>query len=210
MSEAYEPSRMQNRRVPAMSVWESLVDDRQCLFGPADVFLFEGDAAQQREVGAERVGSRQVLLFTPVAKHPGAEVFKGGEFVSGPIDLLGYGIADGRCVTGVEGLHHDQQIIADCDGLDISKESSHTADHAVRLRTLARRGPGLVCSRESTVPYASRGLLFCAACGRRMQGAARVGSKRPASSNAVSWVSRVLYLQISAIIRAPSTSVKTR
>jgi site-specific DNA recombinase len=45
---------------------------------------------------------------------------------------------------------------------------------AVRLRTLARRGPGVVCSRESTVPYALRGLLFCAACGRRMQGAARV------------------------------------
>jgi Recombinase zinc beta ribbon domain len=43
--------------------------------------------------------------------------------------------------------------------------------------TLARRGPGLVCSRESTVPYALRGLLFCAACGRRMQGAARVGKR---------------------------------
>ncbi|MGO9733529.1 recombinase zinc beta ribbon domain-containing protein, partial [Mycobacterium sp.] len=48
---------------------------------------------------------------------------------------------------------------------------------AVRLCTLARRGPGLVCSRESTVPYALRGLLFCAACGRRMQGAARVGKR---------------------------------
>ncbi|WP_280828276.1 recombinase family protein [Mycobacterium sp. OTB74] len=48
---------------------------------------------------------------------------------------------------------------------------------AVRLRTQARRGPGLVCSRESTMPYALRGLLFCAACGRRMQGAARVGKR---------------------------------
>lgn len=48
---------------------------------------------------------------------------------------------------------------------------------AVRLRTQARRGPGLVCSRESTVPYALRGRLFCAACGRRMQGAARVGKR---------------------------------
>jgi site-specific DNA recombinase len=48
---------------------------------------------------------------------------------------------------------------------------------AVRLRTQARRGLGLVCSRESTVPYALRGLLFCAACGRRMQGAARVGKR---------------------------------
>lgn len=48
---------------------------------------------------------------------------------------------------------------------------------AVRLRVEARRGPGLVCSRESTVPYALRGLLFCAACGRRMQGAARVGKR---------------------------------
>ncbi|BBZ67639.1 putative recombinase [Mycolicibacterium insubricum] len=48
---------------------------------------------------------------------------------------------------------------------------------AVRLRTQARRGPGLVCSRESTVPYALRGLLFCAACGRRMQGAARPGKQ---------------------------------
>ncbi|PQM48154.1 hypothetical protein C1Y40_01617 [Mycobacterium talmoniae] len=48
---------------------------------------------------------------------------------------------------------------------------------AVRLRTQARRGPGLVCSRESIVPYALRGLLFCAACGRRMQGAARVGKR---------------------------------
>jgi site-specific DNA recombinase len=48
---------------------------------------------------------------------------------------------------------------------------------AVRLRIQARRGPGLVCSRESTVPYALRGLLFCAACGRRMQGAARVGKR---------------------------------
>lgn len=28
---------------------------------------------------------------------------------------------------------------------------------AVRLRTQARRGPGLVCSRESTMPYALRG-----------------------------------------------------
>nr|WP_231982176.1 recombinase family protein [Mycobacterium sp. E2327] len=37
---------------------------------------------------------------------------------------------------------------------------------AVRLRTQARRGPDLVCSRESTLPYALRGLLFCAACGR--------------------------------------------
>ncbi|WP_122496963.1 recombinase family protein [Mycobacterium attenuatum] len=48
---------------------------------------------------------------------------------------------------------------------------------AVRLRTQARRDPGLVCSRESTVPYALRGLLFCAACGRRMQGAARPGKQ---------------------------------
>jgi site-specific DNA recombinase len=54
---------------------------------------------------------------------------------------------------------------------------------AVRLRVRARRGPGLVCSRESTVPYALRGLLFCAACGRRMQGAARVGKR----------TSRILY-----------------
>ncbi|WP_078058699.1 recombinase family protein [Mycolicibacter icosiumassiliensis] len=48
---------------------------------------------------------------------------------------------------------------------------------AVRLRTRARRGPGLVCSRESTVPYALRGVLFCAVCGRRMQGAARGGKQ---------------------------------
>ena len=81
---------------------------------------------------------------------------------------------------------------------------------AVRLWTQARRGPGLVCSRESTVPYALRGLLFCAACGRRMQGAAASGSERLASSTAASWVSRVPYLQTSAMTRAPSTSVKTR
>lgn len=48
---------------------------------------------------------------------------------------------------------------------------------AVRLRTRARRGPGLVCGRESTVPYALRGILFCAVCGRRMQGAARGGKQ---------------------------------
>lgn len=48
---------------------------------------------------------------------------------------------------------------------------------AVRLRTKTRRGPGLVCSRESTVPYALRGILFCAVCGRRMQGAARGGKQ---------------------------------
>lgn len=54
---------------------------------------------------------------------------------------------------------------------------------AVRLRIQARRGPGLVCSRESTVPYALRGLLYCAACGRRMQGAARVGKR----------ITRILY-----------------
>lgn len=48
---------------------------------------------------------------------------------------------------------------------------------AVRLRTRARRGPDLVCKRESTAPYALRGLLYCAACGRRMQGAARVGKQ---------------------------------
>lgn len=48
---------------------------------------------------------------------------------------------------------------------------------AVRLRIRARRGPGLVCSRESTVPYALRGILFCAVCGRRMQGAARGGKQ---------------------------------
>lgn len=48
---------------------------------------------------------------------------------------------------------------------------------AVRLRMQSRRGPGLVCSRESTVPYALRGLLYCAACGRRMQGAARPGKQ---------------------------------
>lgn len=47
----------------------------------------------------------------------------------------------------------------------------------VRLRTQTRRGPGLVCSRESTVPYALRGILFCAVCGRRMQGAARCGKQ---------------------------------
>jgi site-specific DNA recombinase len=48
---------------------------------------------------------------------------------------------------------------------------------AVRLRTRAQRGPGLVCNRESTTPYALRGILYCAACGRRMQGAARVGKQ---------------------------------
>lgn len=48
---------------------------------------------------------------------------------------------------------------------------------AVRLRTQARLGPALVCSRESTVRYALRGLLSCAACGRRMQGAARVAKR---------------------------------
>ncbi|GJO45784.1 hypothetical protein NJB1604_25200 [Mycobacterium marinum] len=40
-----------------------------------------------------------------------------------------------------------------------------------------RRGAVLACRRESTVPYALRGLLFCAACGRRMQGAAPVGKR---------------------------------
>jgi site-specific DNA recombinase len=35
----------------------------------------------------------------------------------------------------------------------------------------------LDCSRESTLSYALRGLPFCAACGRRMQGAARVGKR---------------------------------
>ncbi|WP_079611706.1 recombinase family protein [Mycobacteroides abscessus] len=48
---------------------------------------------------------------------------------------------------------------------------------AVRLRTDARRGPDRVCKRESTAPYALRGLLYCAACGRRMQGAARGGKQ---------------------------------
>ena len=54
---------------------------------------------------------------------------------------------------------------------------------AARLRTRARRGPSLVSTRESIVPYALRGLLFCAACGRRMQGAARNGKRK----------SRILY-----------------
>ncbi|WP_074332299.1 recombinase family protein [Mycobacteroides abscessus] len=48
---------------------------------------------------------------------------------------------------------------------------------AVRLRTRAQRGPNQVCNRESATPYALRGLLYCAACGRRMQGAARVGKQ---------------------------------
>jgi site-specific DNA recombinase len=48
---------------------------------------------------------------------------------------------------------------------------------AVRLRTRAQRGPSLVCNRESTTPYALRGMLYCAACGRRMQGAARAGKQ---------------------------------
>lgn len=48
---------------------------------------------------------------------------------------------------------------------------------AARLRTRARRGPSRVSNRESTVPYALRGLLFCAACGRRMQGADRSGKR---------------------------------
>jgi site-specific DNA recombinase len=48
---------------------------------------------------------------------------------------------------------------------------------AVRLRTVARRPPNFACSRESNMPYALRGLLFCAVCGRRMQGAARVGKQ---------------------------------
>jgi site-specific DNA recombinase len=48
---------------------------------------------------------------------------------------------------------------------------------AVRLRMQARRGPDLICSRESSTPYALRGMLYCAACGRRMQGAARVGKR---------------------------------
>lgn len=48
---------------------------------------------------------------------------------------------------------------------------------AVRLLTQTRRGPGLVCSRESTVPYALRGMLYCAVCGRRMQGAVRGGKR---------------------------------
>jgi site-specific DNA recombinase len=45
---------------------------------------------------------------------------------------------------------------------------------AVRLRMQARRGPDLICSRESSTPYALRGMLYCGACGRRMQGAGRV------------------------------------
>lgn len=48
---------------------------------------------------------------------------------------------------------------------------------AVRLRAQARRGPDLVCKRETTAPYVLRGLLYCAACGRRMQGAVRVGKQ---------------------------------
>jgi hypothetical protein len=48
---------------------------------------------------------------------------------------------------------------------------------AVRHRTRARCGPSLVCTRESTTPYALRGLLFCAACGGRMQGADRIGKR---------------------------------
>jgi hypothetical protein len=49
------------------------------------------------------------------------------------------------------------------------------------LRTLprmqARRGPDLVCSRESRTPYALRGMLYCGVCVRLMQGAARVGKR---------------------------------
>jgi site-specific DNA recombinase len=41
----------------------------------------------------------------------------------------------------------------------------------------ARRGPDLICSRESSTPYALRGMLYCGACGRRMQGAACVGKR---------------------------------
>ena len=48
---------------------------------------------------------------------------------------------------------------------------------AVRLRMQARRGPDLVCSRGSSTPYALRGMLYCGACGRWMQGAARVGKR---------------------------------
>ncbi|HTY31279.1 zinc ribbon domain-containing protein [Mycobacterium sp.] len=48
---------------------------------------------------------------------------------------------------------------------------------AVPLRMQARRGPDLVCSRESSTPYALRGMLYCGACGRRMQGAPRVGKR---------------------------------
>jgi site-specific DNA recombinase len=48
---------------------------------------------------------------------------------------------------------------------------------AVRLRMQARRGPDLICSRESSRPYALRGMLYCGVCGRRMQRAARVGKR---------------------------------
>lgn len=54
---------------------------------------------------------------------------------------------------------------------------------AVRLRTHARGGPSLIRGRESASPYALRGLLFCAVCGRRMQGAARTGKR----------ITRILY-----------------
>jgi DNA invertase Pin-like site-specific DNA recombinase/predicted DNA-binding protein (UPF0251 family) len=47
----------------------------------------------------------------------------------------------------------------------------------VRLRTHARGGPSFIRGRESAAPYALRGLLFCAVCGRRMQGAVRAGKR---------------------------------
>lgn len=73
-----------------------------------------------------------------------------------------------------------------------------------------RRGAVLACRRESTVPYALRGLLFCAACGRRMQGAAPVGKRTTRIRYGCELGTSPLYLQTSAITRAPATSVKTR
>jgi site-specific DNA recombinase len=46
---------------------------------------------------------------------------------------------------------------------------------AVKRRIDCRRGPNRIAPRESLHAYSLRGMLFCSNCGRKMQGAARVG-----------------------------------
>ncbi|HZE15468.1 MAG TPA: recombinase family protein, partial [Mycobacterium sp.] len=81
---------------------------------------------------------------------------------------------------------------------------------AVRFRMQARRGPDLVCSRESSTPYALRGMCTAARADGGCRAPLASESARPESFTAASWASRVLCPPNSPIIRLRCTCARTR
>src|SRR5947209_13763236 len=95
----------------------TLFDDRLRPLGPSNVLFFVGDAPHQRQIRTYPRRRGQEFRFTTAVENPASQSFVTLYFRRGPVAPFDDHL-ENRCgVADVEGLHLDQQLVANCRGL---------------------------------------------------------------------------------------------